>query len=118
MLSRDENDTMRLCKAHIEILRFSIHVELATQPSLDSKPEIKGRVQEGGGKDVAPVTPPVTKGAKTSYCTSSSSTGDWTKAADKEYVDMKAFVVHGVPCHRPMADTIQDVKRGVLLERG
>jgi len=34
-----------------------------------------------------------------------------TKAADLEYVDTRAFVVHRIPCQRPMADTIQDMKK-------
>jgi len=43
------------------------------------------------------------------------------KATDSEYVDTRAFVVHGIPCQRPMADTIQDVKktgmRGIMGAR-
>jgi len=44
-----------------------------------------------------------------------------TKAANTEYIDVKAFVVHGIPCQRTMEDTIQDVKktgiRGIIGAR-
>ena len=31
--------------------------------------------------------------------------------AEQEYVDTKVFVVHGIPCQRPMVDTIQYAKK-------
>ena len=35
-----------------------------------------------------------------------------TKAIDQERsINTRAFVVHGIPCQRPMADTIQDVRK-------
>ncbi|KAF8436988.1 hypothetical protein BGX38DRAFT_1274288 [Terfezia claveryi] len=40
---------------------------------------------------------------------------------EDEYVDTKAFVVHGIPCHQPMAVTLQNVKnkgvRGIMGAR-
>jgi hypothetical protein len=43
------------------------------------------------------------------------------KAIDQEWVDMKAFVVHGVSCHRPPADITQDLRkigmRGIIGAR-
>ncbi|RPB19265.1 hypothetical protein L211DRAFT_641266 [Terfezia boudieri ATCC MYA-4762] len=88
---------------------------------LGVKPEQKAKVQEGGKegeKDMAPVTSPITKKQATVRQVAPPVTKPQVakhkrtyKVADNKYVDIKAFVVHGVPCHRPMADTIQDVKR-------
>ena len=40
------------------------------------------------------------------------------KVIDQEYIDTRAFVVHGVNCHRPLADMIQDSRiaglRGII----
>ena len=70
-------------------------------------------------EDVAPVTPPVTKIQATRRQVAlakaekphSAKYKPTMKAADKGTIDTRAFVVHGIPCQRPMADTIQDVRK-------
>ena len=81
-------------------------------------------------EDVAPVTPPITKKQTTKRQVVPAKAEKprpakykpTTKAIDKERsTDTKAFVVHGIPCQRPMADTIQDVRkagiRGIIGAR-
>jgi len=78
-------------------------------------------------EDVALVTPPITKKQTTRPQVERPAGRPQptkykrTKAADPEYVDTAAFVVHGIPCQRPMADTIQDIKktgmRGIIGAR-
>ena len=71
-------------------------------------------------EDVAPVTPPITKSQTTKRQVVSAKAGKpqsvkykpTTKAIDQERsINTRAFVVHGIPCQRPMADTIQDVRK-------
>ncbi|RPB26199.1 hypothetical protein L211DRAFT_701418 [Terfezia boudieri ATCC MYA-4762] len=67
------------------------------------------------GKDEAPVTTPVTKKQPTKRQVGSKAAkpraAKYNKPAKPvdfgEHVDTRAFVVHGIPCQRPMADTIQ-----------
>ena len=68
--------------------------------------------------DEAPVTPPVTK---TQLPYRLRETSVWkslptknrktTETAGSEFVNVKAFVVHGVLCQRPINNTIQDLKQ-------
>jgi len=72
-------------------------------------------------EDLALMTPPITKKqtigrqverpAGRPQPTKYSKCG---KAVGSEYVDTRAPVVHGIPYQRPLADTIQDVKKTVV----
>ncbi|KAF8417621.1 hypothetical protein BGX38DRAFT_1264088 [Terfezia claveryi] len=67
-------------------------------------------------KDGAPVTPPVPKHrplkSRQRNPRLPNTKSQHTKPVNsEEYINMKPFIVHGIPCHRPMADTIQDVKK-------
>ena len=72
-------------------------------------------------EDVAPVTPPITKKQTTKRQVVSAKAEKpqsvkykpTTKAIiDQERsINTRAFVVHGIPCQRSMADTIQDVRK-------
>ncbi|KAF8432297.1 hypothetical protein BGX38DRAFT_1276833 [Terfezia claveryi] len=69
--------------------------------------------------DEAPVAPPVT--TKPTECQverqgSETPAAKYRKPAkpvevDDEYVNTRAFVVNGIPCQRPMADTTQNVRK-------
>jgi len=78
-------------------------------------------------EDMALVTPPITKKQTTRRQVErpagrpQPTKYKCTKAVDSEYVGTRAFVVHGIPYQRPMADTIQDMKktgmRGIIGAR-
>ncbi|KAF8430732.1 hypothetical protein BGX38DRAFT_1277770 [Terfezia claveryi] len=96
----------------VDVGRFSPYKDLSDY----EKEEDIGKV----GKDEAPVTPPVTKKQPVVHQMGSQVANPLaakhkkpTKPVkvEEEYFDPKAFVVHGILCQRPMADTMQDVRK-------
>ncbi|KAF8415347.1 hypothetical protein EV426DRAFT_665610 [Tirmania nivea] len=111
--------------------RIQEDVEMVDEERFTLYEDLSDYEKEEVVKDEAPVTPPVTKKqpvvrqtgpkAAKSPAAKHKKPAKPVKVKDIEYVDTRAFVVHGIPCHRPMADTIQDVRktgmRGIIGAR-
>ena len=118
---RQEDDTPSSSKQDkdtemVDSDRFTLYEDLS-----DCEKEVE---------DVAPVTPPITKKQTTKRQVVLAKAEKpqpvkykpTTKAIDQERsINTKAFMVHGISCQRPMADTIQDVRkagiRGIIGAR-
>ncbi|KAF8416305.1 hypothetical protein EV426DRAFT_432378 [Tirmania nivea] len=111
--------------------RIQEDVEMVDQERFTLYEDLSDYEKEEVVKDEAPVTPPVTKKqpvvrqtgpkAAKSPAAKHKKPAKPVKVENDRYVDTRAFVVHGIPCHRPMADTIQDVRktgmRGIMGAR-
>ncbi|KAF8446697.1 hypothetical protein BGX38DRAFT_1143097 [Terfezia claveryi] len=88
-------------------------VEMVDEERFAQYEDLSDYEKEKAVKDEAPVTPPITTKQPVVCQTGPKAAKPLAVKYKKpaKPVDTRAFVVHGIPCYRPMADTIQDVRK-------
>jgi len=90
----------------------------AQRPAANSVPRETSTKQDSGGKapvkaPVIPETTPATKTPSAHHPTAKSAAKNThaTQRCSSYEVLAKAFIIHGIPCQRPIAATVRDVRR-------